>query len=436
MNRRLSLALATVVLAATVPANPAPNALSQTRLRLRAALAEEARDEARQVVTVGDLALDPRTHRDREVAVLGFPFNASDDGFFLLGDGFGVGPYVAVLAAALPPQQRAELLGRRAPPHIVLLRGRLKEGRVAPTFRSRPDHFAAAESVDLGPAPPGAFTVSDILDGKPVPAADPRAVIAALKADPAFRFADVGDLAAQTAASGQDVGLLAFPFNAAADERGARFQAGSRWGAAAGVTVSMDALPLDRKKELMRLMFPPHLLALKGRYLGPPDSRLEAADYIDLGEVPGTPSLTEAVSAVSRPRKEVPLLGTLLEDDPAIYEGCGCTCSLGDPGSGKSFFLSSTDLTGAWFNVEGKDVRLEPREPAGALKREAGAPFSRTYAHAGTALRVEGTVTKVLEDIPEEESWDGFTVSAVVTAAKGAKTQRLEFKEGHCGCGC
>lgn len=434
---RLSLALAAGVLAAAVPARPAPNALSETRLRLRAALAEEARDKARRVVAVDDLALDPRTYRGREVAVLGFPFNSSDDGYFLLGDGYGVGPYVPVSAAALPPEQRAELLGRRAPPHIVLLRGRLKEGRVAPTFQSRPDHFEAAESVDLGEAAPGAVTVSDILNGKPVPAADPLAVIAALKADPAFRFTGVEDLAAATApASGQDVGLLVFPFNAAADERGARFQAGSRWAAAGGLTVSMDGLPLDRKKDLMRLMFPPHLLALKGRYRGPPASRLEAADYADLGEVPGALSLTEAVAAVSRPRNEVPLLGALLEDDPEMHEGCGCTCSLDDPGAGDFFFLSNTDLTGAWFNIEGKDVRLEPREPTGDLKREVGAAFLRTYTHAGTALRVEGTVTEVLEDIPEEESWDGFTVSAVVTAAKGAKTQRLEFAKGHCGCGC
>ncbi|TBR16734.1 hypothetical protein EPO15_18605 [bacterium] len=427
-----ALALGATLLAATT-ALAEPSVLAERRAVLRQALSVEAADTRRKVVDVDDLALDPRSYRDAEVSVLGIPANLSDDDAFLLGDGFGVGAQIAATAAGLPAARRAELRSLLARPRILLVRGTMREGPPAPRFKGLPSRLEASDFLDLGEAQPHvALTVSDLLRGKPAAARDPAAAIAALKADPAFRFSTVEDL---PRLSGQAVGFLGFPFNALADGSGSRFQVSGRWASGENVTVSMDALPLARKKELLRVMFPPHLVALKGRVTGSPAGavRLEAADFTDLGEVPGGQSLAEAVAAVSKPHPEAPLVGPLLKDDPDLPEGCGCSCAFT---AGEDYLVSNGDLSGAWFNVAGRNVRLEPVRSAGLFKREAGAKLLRVYEHAGVTLRLDAVVTEVLKDVPGEESWDGSILSAVLEAKKGAQVQKLSFAKAHCGCGC
>lgn len=428
---RRVLALAAALLAAA-PARSWASPLSERRAVLLGALTAEDGDARRKVVDVAELALNPRAYRDAEVAVLGIPFNIADDGGFLLGDGFGLGPYVPVSGASLPAALKAELGAFRARGSVLLVRGTLRDGSPSPGFKGPPFRIEASDFLDLGETPPNiAMTVSEVLRGKPVVAADPAAAIAALKADAATRFSPVEGLAGL---SGQAVAVLGFPYNALTDRAG-RFQLWSKWASSESVTVSMDALPLERKKELLRVMFPPHLIALKGRVGAAPGGnvRLEAAEFTVLGEVSGERSLAEAVAQVSKPRPETPLLSPLLKDDPAQPEGCGCACLFA---AGEDYLLSNFDLSGAWFNVAGRDMRLEPVQSTGLLTREVGSKVSRVYEHAGMTLRLDAVVTEVPPDAPGEESWDASVLSAVLEAKKGARTQRLPLPKSSCGCGC
>lgn len=429
--RRL-LALAAALLAAA-PARSWASPLGERRAVLLGALTAEGADSRRKVVEVAELALNPRAYRDAEVAVLGIPFNISDDGGFLLGDGFGLGPYVPVSGAGLPAALKAELGAFRARGRVLLVRGTLRDGPPSAGFKGPAARIEASDFLDLGEAAPNiALTVSEVLRGKPVAAADPAAAIAALKADAAYRFSPVEGLAGL---SGQAVAVLGFPFNALTDRAGSRFQLWSQWASSESVTVSMDALPLERKKELLRVMFPPHLVALKGRVGAAPGGKvlLEAAEFTVLGEVSGERSLAEAVAQVLKPRPEAPLLSPLLKDDPAQPEGCGCACLFA---AGEDYLLSNFDLSGAWFNVGGRDVRLEPVQSTGLLKREVGSKVSRVYEHAGVTLRLDAVVTEVPPDAPGEESWDASVLSAFLEAKKGARTQRLPLPKSSCGCGC
>ena len=151
--------------AGTVAMNASQGGLSATVMRLKS-------DRKYRYVDIQTFALGFRTYLGSDIATLGMIFNGRAEGasvFCMLGNSYGTGAQVPVSFAGLSEDRKNELMRIQFPPHIIILKGRVKAGPplLAPLSPVFSHHFDVSDFSDLGQAPfSGGKSVSDILEGR------------------------------------------------------------------------------------------------------------------------------------------------------------------------------------------------------------------------------------------------------------------------------
>ncbi|MCX5795734.1 MAG: hypothetical protein NTY77_09595 [Elusimicrobia bacterium] len=305
---------------------------------LRASVESIKNDPAHVFAEVGDIGFDPRAYMDRRLAVLGAPTEvaALDPRANLkLGSHVMGGLRLPVSIARFPPEMRKGVL-RAEDRHVLVIRGYLRrseDGR----------HFLDATGyADLGGPPAGLLkklSVADLMRGSaalvlPTLSAARQKVAEAkveLERDQARPFVDLLRLAQEPAAHlDRDVATIGVPGQVVANTRGAYADAWSTLDPDYEKTLILciSPLPLQDKKELLRLASPWHALVLRGKVRAMEKGHcLELTGYEDIGPFPrvvtptGSPFMPWKSTAACPPGKTAilcnwPFLGDMYCAEP------------------------------------------------------------------------------------------------------------------------
>jgi hypothetical protein len=114
---------------------------------------------------------------------------------------------------------------------------------------------------------------------------------------------------------------------------------------------------------------------------------------------------------------------------PQYYAGCECTLYL-DKEKTKPVYISHVDGKEAWFNIDGKDVKLFMTKTTEGKEFRRGYKFLRSYIYGKTHVTVS---FKVVEVCDGRQECDGWGLEGIISISSGNVAERLPA-EGLCGC--